>query len=66
MSGERDLARLLAGLDPDVAADPYVFTQAPDGAVPAGVRPFATVAEDELQVLPRAVVAGDDAQVSQS
>ena len=55
MSGERDLGRLLAGLDPQVAAEPYVFTQAADGAVPAGVRPFATVAEDEglTLVLPR-------------
>ena len=58
MSGERDLATLLAGLDPEVAADPYVFTQAPDGAVPAGVRPFATVAEDEGLTL---VVTRDEA-----
>ncbi len=47
MSGERDLGRLLAGLDPEVAPEPYVFTRAVDGAVPAGLRPFATVAEDE-------------------
>ena len=47
MSGERDLARLLAGLDPEVAVEPYVFTRAADGEVPAGLRPFATVAEDE-------------------
>jgi uncharacterized protein len=47
VSGERDLGRLLAGLDPEVAAEPYVFTQAPDGVVPAGLRPFATVAEEE-------------------
>jgi hypothetical protein len=47
MSGERDLARLLAGLDPEVAAEPYVFTRAAGGEVRAGLRPFATVAEDE-------------------
>ena len=45
MSGERDLGRLLAGLDPWLAPDPYVFTVASD--VPPGLRPFATIEEDE-------------------
>jgi hypothetical protein len=45
MSGERDLGRLLAGLDPWLAPEKYVFTVAAE--VPAGVRPFATVDEEE-------------------
>jgi len=54
MSGERDLGRLLAGLDPQLAPEPYVFAVAAE--VPAGLRPFATVEEDEglTLVLPRA------------
>ena len=47
MTGERDLGRLLAGLDPLLAPEPHVFVLAPDDTVPAGLRPFATVAEDE-------------------
>ncbi len=43
MSGERDLGRLLAGLDAQVAAEPYVFAVVPDRVVPSGLRPFATV-----------------------
>jgi hypothetical protein len=58
VSGERDLGRLLAGLDPEVAAEPYVFTLAPGRVVPAGLRPFATVEEDEGLTL---VVPRDDA-----
>jgi uncharacterized protein len=58
VSGERDLGRLLADLRPEVAAEPYVFAQAPDGAVPGGVTPFATVAEDEGLTL---VVTRDEA-----
>ena len=45
MSGERDLSRLLAGLDPWLASEPFVFAEAAE--VPAGVRPFATVDEEE-------------------
>jgi hypothetical protein len=47
VSGERDLARLLAGLDPVVADEPYVFAVLPDRTLPPGLRPFATVDEDE-------------------
>jgi len=46
-TGKRDLQRLLAGLSPRVAAEPYVFVAVDDGRVPAGVEPFATVREDE-------------------
>jgi ribosomal protein S18 acetylase RimI-like enzyme len=54
-AGERDLQRLLAGLSPRVAAEPYVFVAVDDGRVPAGVEPFATVREDEglTLVLPK-------------
>ncbi len=45
--GERDLQRLLAGLSPRLAAEPYVFVAVDDGGVPAGVEPFATVREEE-------------------
>ena len=56
MSGERDLGRLLAGLDPWLAPDPYVFTVASD--VMPGLRPFATIEEDEGLTL---VVLREDA-----
>jgi hypothetical protein len=56
---ERDLARLLAGLTPTLAEEPYVFAAAPDPA--SGDRdpvppPFAQVREAEgvTWVLPRA------------
>ena len=54
MSGERDLGRLLAGLDPWLAPDPYVLRVASE--VPSGLRPFATIDEDEglTLVVPRA------------
>lgn len=58
MSGERDLGRLLAGLDPEVAPEAYVFAVAPDRVVPAGLRPFATVDEQEGLTL---VVRREDA-----
>ena len=56
MSGERDLGRLLAGLDPVLADEPYVFAVLHDGVAPADLRPFATVDEDEglTVVIPRA------------
>jgi hypothetical protein len=56
VSGERDLGRLLAGLDPWLAPDPYVFAVA--SQVPTGLRPFATIDEDEGLTL---VVSRDDA-----
>jgi uncharacterized protein len=56
VSGERDLGRLLAGLDPVRADQPYVFAVVPDRIVPPGLRPFATVEEEEglAVVVPRA------------
>ncbi|WP_432096993.1 ACT domain-containing protein [Streptomyces sp. bgisy100] len=47
MAGEKDLRKLLAGMSPQLNAGEYVFTVAPDGRVPAGVRPVVTVAEEE-------------------
>ncbi|WP_017537812.1 MULTISPECIES: ACT domain-containing protein [Nocardiopsis] len=54
VTGERDLARLVSGMRPELREGEYVFTHAPE--VPAGVRPVATVAEDEAItiVCPRA------------
>lgn len=60
---ERDLARLLAGLTPTLAEEPYVFAAAPDAGaddrdlVPP---PFAQVREAEgvTWVLPRAQADG--------
>ena len=45
MTGERDLARLLAGMRPMLDQRPYGFAIAE--RVPTGLTPFATVAEDE-------------------
>ena len=45
MAGEKDLRKLLAGMSPQLNEGQYVFTVAPDGRVPAGVRPVVTVAE---------------------
>lgn len=55
MSGERDLSRLLAGLRPRRLPGAFAVAVAPGGGVPAGLRPFATVREDEglTLVLPR-------------
>jgi hypothetical protein len=48
MPGERDLTKLLSGMRPQLNPGRYVFTTAPDSReVPGGVRPVATVAEDE-------------------
>ena len=55
MTGETDLARLLAGMAPDLRGRDWGYAVA--GAVPAGVTPFATVAEDEG----RTVIAPQDA-----
>lgn len=46
MTPERDLARLLRGLRPMRAPDPYVFASA-DGPLASGLAPFATVQEAE-------------------
>jgi hypothetical protein len=45
MTGERDLARLLAGMAPALYPEPYGFALA--AAVPTGLHPFAAIAEDE-------------------
>ncbi|MEU5010030.1 ACT domain-containing protein [Streptomyces sp. NPDC021749] len=47
MAGEKDLRKLLAGMSPQLNPGEYVFTVAPDGRIPAGVRPVVTVAEEE-------------------
>ena len=44
MPDRHELDRLLAGLRPQLAAEPYVYALGP---VPAGTLVFATVAEDE-------------------
>ncbi|UGY94750.1 ACT domain-containing protein [Streptomyces gobiensis] len=46
MAGERDLAKLLSGMRPDLNPGPYVFTTV-TGEPPAGVNPVVTVAESE-------------------
>ena len=45
MSGETDLGRLLAGMAPALRGRDWGYAVA--DAVPAGLSPFATVAEDE-------------------
>ncbi|MFE2431193.1 ACT domain-containing protein [Streptomyces sp. NPDC059373] len=48
MPGERDLTKLLSGMKPQLNPGRYVFTTVPGSReVPGGVRPVATVAEDE-------------------
>jgi hypothetical protein len=47
VTGERDLRALLAGMQPDLLPEIYVFTNVPGQVPPPGLRPFATVAEDE-------------------
>jgi hypothetical protein len=47
VSGERDLGRLLQGLRPRPAVGEYVVAWVADRRAPAGVRPFATVDEEE-------------------
>ena len=47
MAGERNLRRLLAGMRPRLAQGSWVFTSVEDRTVPAGLRPFATVDEEE-------------------
>ncbi|WP_127356011.1 ACT domain-containing protein [Actinacidiphila soli] len=48
MPGERDLTKLLSGMKPQLNPGRYVFATLPGSRdVPSGVRPVATVAEDE-------------------
>ncbi|WP_405690648.1 ACT domain-containing protein [Streptomyces sp. NBC_00057] len=62
MTSERDLRTLLSGMRPELNPGRYVFTTAPDGAMPRGVNPVVTVSEPEglTLVLPEteAVTAG--------
>ena len=47
-SGETDLARLLAGLSPDLSETAYAFaTIPPDGKAPAGLNAIGWFAEEE-------------------
>jgi uncharacterized protein len=45
--GERDLGRLLAGLDPLLHDGQYVFVTLPDRTVPTGLDPVLTFEEEE-------------------
>jgi len=47
MAGERELRRLLAGMRPRLAQGSWVVTSVENRTVPAGVRAFATVDEEE-------------------
>ncbi|GAA4627325.1 ACT domain-containing protein [Actinoallomurus vinaceus] len=56
VTGETDLRRLLAGLDPVLHDGEYVFVTLPDRETPPGTRPVFVFEEDEGRtlVLPRA------------
>ncbi|MCO5998127.1 ACT domain-containing protein [Actinoallomurus rhizosphaericola] len=56
VAGETDLRRLLAGLDPLLHEDEYVFVTSRDRETPAGVEPVLVFEETEGRtlVLPRA------------
>lgn len=56
MAGERDLKTLLRGMEPHLSAEPYGYVVVPTGkAVPVGLVPFATIAEQEgLTIVARA------------
>jgi uncharacterized protein len=54
--GDRDLARLLAGIEPVLHPEPHVFVTV--AAVPDGLVPVATIREDEGL---SAVVTAEDA-----
>ncbi|MFF8830982.1 ACT domain-containing protein [Streptomyces sp. NPDC015131] len=47
MSAERDLARLVAGMRPELNPGHYVFVTVDGPAVPPGLHPVVTVAESE-------------------
>jgi hypothetical protein len=46
-AAESDLARLLAGMKPELRPGTYLFCTRADGAVPAGLAPLATFREAE-------------------
>src|SRR5688500_15405119 len=58
MPDRPELDRLLAGLRPELAAEPYVYALGP---APAGTRAFATIAEDEGPTL---VLTRDEADAA--
>ena len=62
MSGERDLARLLAALDPQLFPERYSFTAATDPTLPDGA--FALVREVEGLTLVRPDPSGEWARIS--
>ncbi|WP_406430854.1 ACT domain-containing protein [Streptomyces sp. NBC_00631] len=47
MAGETHLSALLSGMRPELHAGGYVFVSIPGAAIPAGVAPVVTVAEEE-------------------
>ena len=51
MTGERDLARLLSGMRPELNPGRYVFVNIPDGSIPIGLDPVVTVREAEGRTL---------------
>lgn len=59
MSGERDLGRLLAGMEPMVHPDPLVYASVDPGAPRPEVDTFAVIAEDEGTTL---VLRREDAE----
>jgi uncharacterized protein len=58
MSDRQELDRLLVGLRPELAAEPYVYAFGP---APAGTQAFATIAEDEGPTL---VLTRDEADAA--
>lgn len=60
MSGETDLGRLLAGLDPVLHEGEFVFVCLPDRSVPAGLNPVLMFDEEEGRtlILPRSQADG--------
>lgn len=52
MTGETDLGTLLSAMAPHLHAPPYGYVElVPGAAVPAGLAPFAAIAEDEGMTL---------------
>ncbi|WP_438485374.1 ACT domain-containing protein [Streptomyces sp. S186] len=47
MAGETQLSALLSGMRPELHPGEYVFVSTPAGAIPDGVAPVVTVAEEE-------------------
>lgn len=58
MTGETDLARLLAGMRPERRPGSYVFATLPDGRVPAGLDTVMRFREAEGTTL---ILTGDEA-----